>query len=85
METAYQHTKHGGYIVYITCSILAEENENQVLSFAKSHKDIEFVNHKQLWLKQIDKPYIFHDERFLQFSPLVSNTDGFFFCMMHKL
>lgn len=85
LETAYQHTKQGGYIVYITCSILAEENENQVLSFAKLHKDIEFVNHKQLWLKQIDKPYIFHDERFLQFSPLVSNTDGFFFCMMRKL
>ena len=85
LETAYLHTKHGGYIVYITCSILAEENENQVLVFAKRHNDIEFVNHKQLWLKKIDKPYVFDDERFLRFSPLVTDTDGFFFCMMRKL
>ncbi len=85
LETAYLHTKHGGYIVYITCSILAEENENQVLAFAKRHNDIEFVNHKQLWLKKIDKPYVFDDERFLRFSPLVTDTDGFFFCMMRKL
>lgn len=85
LETAYHHTKTGGYIVYITCSVLPDENEQQVLKFKNKHKNIEFVNHKQLWQKKVDKPYPFASSEFLQFSPLVTDTDGFFFCMMRKL
>jgi len=34
---ALHHLKDGGHLVYVTCSILPEENENQVQYFLKTH------------------------------------------------
>lgn len=84
LETAYHNTKKGGYIVYMTCSVLTEENENVVNAFKQKHTDINFVNHQKLWEKKLDTPYPCNSENYVQFSPLTTNTDGFFFCMMKK-
>jgi 16S rRNA C967 or C1407 C5-methylase (RsmB/RsmF family) len=37
VEKALKHLKPGGYCVYATCSILPEENEEQVTYFLKNH------------------------------------------------
>ena len=84
LETAYRHTKKGGRIVYMTCSILKDENENIVEKFTAKHPDIVFADHAYLWQKRLDIPYPFNEKRFVRFSPLATNTDGFFFCMMEK-
>jgi 16S rRNA (cytosine967-C5)-methyltransferase len=84
LETAYEHTKKGGRIVYMTCSVLKKENEDIVEKFIERHKDVCFCDHKKLWGEKIDAPYVFLSSRYLHFSPLVTNTDGFFFCMMQK-
>lgn len=84
LETAYQHTKPGGRIVYMTCSVLPEENENVVTNFTAKHADVSFADHATLWLKRLDAAYPFTEKRFIKFSPLTTNTDGFFFCMMKK-
>ena len=85
LETAYEHTKKGGRIVYMTCSVLKKENENMVESFCAQHKDIMFLNHEKLWMKKLDVPYPFETNKYMSFSPLITNTDGFFFCMMKKM
>lgn len=84
LETAYLHTKQGGRIVYITCSVLSDENEDRVLDFVKKHSDVRFVNHQTLWQRKIDTPYPFSENRFIKFAPSTTGTDGFFFCMMIK-
>jgi len=84
LETAYQHTKKGGRIVYMTCSVLKKENEEIVEVFRKKHADISFFDHQKLWAQKIDTPYPFESDKYLHFSPLATNTDGFFFCMMRK-
>ena len=84
LETSYCHTKKGGRIVYMTCSVLKDENENMVEAFAARHADLTFADHAALWQKRLDMPYPFHEKRFIRFSPLATNTDGFFFCMMRK-
>lgn len=84
LEIAYQHTKKGGRIVYMTCSILKRENENMVEKFVQKHKDMAFFDHKKLWAEKIEARYPFQTDRYINFSPLVTNTDGFFFCMMKK-
>ena len=84
LETAYEHTKRGGRIVYMTCSVLKDENENQVEAFVQRHADIAFFNHEKLWRKKIDAPYPFETDKYLKFSPFITNTDGFFFCMIEK-
>lgn len=84
LEIAYKNTLKGGYIVYMTCSVLKDENENMVNEFKQKHENIEFVNHRKLWEKRIDTPYPCSSENYVQLSPLTTNTDGFFFCMMKK-
>lgn len=84
LETAYKHTKKGGKIIYITCSILPDENENIVLNFADKHSDIKFVEHNKLWQKKLDVPFPFNEARFIKLAPHTTGTDGFFFCMMQK-
>ena len=41
LEIAYRLVKPGGRLVYATCSLLAEENENQVAAFMKDHPEFE--------------------------------------------
>jgi 16S rRNA (cytosine967-C5)-methyltransferase len=41
LESAYRLVKPGGRLVYATCSILREENENQMESFIKDHPEFE--------------------------------------------
>jgi 16S rRNA (cytosine967-C5)-methyltransferase len=41
LESAYRLVKPGGRLVYATCSLLAEENENQVAIFLQHHTDFE--------------------------------------------
>lgn len=84
LETAYKHTKKGGRIVYMTCSVIKKENENIVENFALKHEDISFVDHQELWNAKIGGPYPFESKKYLCFSPLKTNTDGFFFCMLKK-
>ena len=85
LQTAYKHTKKGGRIVYMTCSVLKKENENMVEDFCQNHSDMVFVDHEKLWAKKIDAPYPFKTNKYMHFSPLKTNTDGFFFCMLKKL
>ena len=84
LETAYRHTKIGAKIIYMTCSVLKDENQDIVEAFVQKHPDIIFDNHRALWDKKIDSRFVFDSEKYLCFSPLVTQTDGFFFCMMTK-
>lgn len=52
-EEALGYLKPGGLIVYSTCSILAEENQNQVSKFLKSYSELKIINEMRL-LPQID-------------------------------
>ncbi len=41
LENAYRLVKPGGRLVYATCSLLREENEDQAESFVKEHPEFE--------------------------------------------
>ena len=84
LELALENTKVGGRIVYITCSILPDEDENIVSAFAQRHKNVSYVDLKQLWQQKIDAPYPAKNTEFLRFSPLLTNTDGFFLAIFEK-
>ena len=85
LETAYHHIKQGGRIVYFTCSILREENENIIQVFCQKHPDIKSVNLRRLWEQKLEGNYPVSDEYMLHLNPLISGTDGFFVCVLEKL
>lgn len=85
LEIAAVKTKIGGRIIYITCSVLPDENEKQIEQFLAAHNEFKPVNMRELWESKIAAPYPHDDERWLRLSPYKTGTDGFFICVLEKL
>jgi len=86
LEFGAIHTKPGGQLIYMTCSVLSEENSEQISNFLAHHPEFTPLNHKELWQDTLDIPlFPFDSEQWLQLSPLNTKTDGFFFCALKKI
>lgn len=48
INTACSYVKHGGILMYCTCTILKEENEDIISKFLKTHNDFSVLSQKQV-------------------------------------
>ena len=81
LEEAAQYVKLGGFLVYVTCSILPQENELQLLKFAETNPEFEIVSVGEVWqdLFGFEKPQPWSaDLNSITLTPAATNTDGFF-------
>lgn len=86
LDFGAKHTKVGGRLIYMTCSVFAQENAAQITDFLARHEEFVTVDHKALWQDTLDIPlYPFDTDKWLQLSPLNTKTDGFFFCALKKI
>ncbi|HEX4780011.1 MAG TPA: SAM-dependent methyltransferase, partial [Usitatibacter sp.] len=82
LASAASLVKPGGRLVYGTCSLLAEENEDIVSEFLAAHADFERVSaHDVLEHQGLKVPGI---GEFLHLYPHVHDTDGFFAAVMQR-
>lgn len=84
LEKAFNHIRRGGWVVYITCSILRDENEDIIEAFLSRHADAAPVNLRHLWEDKLDGRYPGQDDFMLRMNPLLTRTDGFFVCILEK-
>ncbi len=84
LDIAYRHTAIGGRIIYITCSILDDENGHQIEHFLKKYPDMQLLDMPKLWQSKINQPWPCGHLPWLQLNPIISNTDGFFVAVMKK-
>lgn len=75
LERACKAVKPGGKLVYATCSLLPDENENQVEAFLAAHP--EFTAAPLDESLKLGSPY-------MRLTPHRHNTDGFFAAVMIK-
>lgn len=81
LENCCKYVKVGGEIVYSTCSILKEENQNVIENFLKNNKNFEIVktdySKNEFFEKFVEKD---------QYIQVYQNekTDGFFICKIKK-
>ena len=69
-------------LVYGTCSLLAEENEDIVQQFLAKHPDFQALSARDVLERQgISVPGV---DRFLRLYPHVHDTDGFFAAVMQR-
>ncbi|UIJ75772.1 MULTISPECIES: 16S rRNA (cytosine(967)-C(5))-methyltransferase RsmB [unclassified Acinetobacter] len=76
LENMWKQLKVGGTLLYITCSILKAENEQQMVEFFANHADAQEIKIEADWgVEQIHGRQLF---------PKVGYGDGFFYCLIQK-
>lgn len=73
MDKVVHTVKPGGKLIYATCSLLKEENEDQVNTFLKNNPDFE--------LQPINTDFA---KDMMRLSPYKHNTDGFFAAILKR-
>jgi len=87
LERGYALARPGGTILYITCSVLPEENTDQVARFLQAHPDMRIVPYREQWSRTIGGPApqsADGSEQTLVLTPARHDTDGFFMAVMRK-
>ncbi|MGH7075331.1 MAG: RsmB/NOP family class I SAM-dependent RNA methyltransferase [Stellaceae bacterium] len=83
LKSAQRLVKPGGRLVYVTCSLLREEDESQVERFLAAHPDFALVPVGEVWRNALGgkSPT---DEPMLRLTPARNGTDGFFIAVMER-
>jgi 16S rRNA (cytosine967-C5)-methyltransferase len=90
LETASGLVKPGGRIVYITCSVLAEENEDRIAAFLHRHPEMGVIDPLSRISAALAKPLANFVRSDLAGFPVVrldpwhGGTDGFFVAMLQR-
>lgn len=87
LEEATRFVKPQGRILYVTCSVLREENEDRVLGYLARRQDFDAVPAQVLAEKaEVPRLGAFASPLGpgLRLSPLTSGTDGFFIAMLQR-
>lgn len=87
LDRAAALVKPGGRIIYITCSILPDENDDAIAAFVEGHAGFGAVQASEALasaglsaLKEVVRPTTYG----LQLTPLKTGTDGFYVAVLIK-
>ena len=86
LTQAADYVRPGGSLLYITCSVLPEENEAQIQRFCAENPAYEVVSALDTWSKLFSgapKPRS-ADGKTVTLTPATTDTDGFFFGQMRR-
>lgn len=87
LSQAKNYVRRGGLMFYVTCSMLAEENEAQVYQFLEDNDGFELLSAGEVWEERFGtdapKPWS-EDGLTVTLTPASTQTDGFFFSVMER-
>jgi 16S rRNA (cytosine967-C5)-methyltransferase len=81
LARAAKLTKIGGRLIYATCSLLNDENENIAEQFLAAHPDFKLMNAAEILAQQQIE---LDTGNYLKLLPHLHNTDGFFAAVFEK-
>ncbi|WP_425904971.1 RsmB/NOP family class I SAM-dependent RNA methyltransferase [Nitrobacter sp. TKz-YC02] len=89
LDRAVAFVKPSGRIAYVTCSVLPQENGQQILKFIDRHSDFTVIPPSQtasmLWDRTDDfLAAVYSSNEGLLMTPRRSGTDGFFVSVMRR-
>ena len=82
LQRASRLVKVGGRLVYVTCSLLPQENEKQIIQFLES--DVGVGWRVESPPGDFSIPFEVDNGRFLRLTPAQHSTDGFFAAILTK-
>lgn len=83
LDSAQRLVTPGGKLLYITCSIFEEENEEQITQFLARHPDFRVAPLPEIWDNN-SCPEWSGRSQFLRLTPHSAGTDGFFAAILYK-
>ncbi|MGY8986814.1 MAG: RsmB/NOP family class I SAM-dependent RNA methyltransferase, partial [Sphingomonadales bacterium] len=87
MEEGARLLKPGGRLVYMTCSLLPQENEEQITAFLKKREPWRLLGAQKIWVEALggDKlKNLSTNLKCFQLTPHSNGTDGFFIGVLKK-
>ena len=84
---ATDYVRSGGFLAYATCSIFAEENEDQILAFRERHPDFRpFPLGERVDALADDARMLVHclPDGGIRLTPARSGTDGFYLACLRR-
>lgn len=86
LDAARSYVKPGGHLVYITCSVFQEENQNQIAAFAVRDRKFSPIDPQSLWDRHFPRHSgaVRFDSTGISLSPAKTGTDGFFFAGLRR-
>jgi len=88
LSDAAELVRSGGRLLYMTCSILPEENEGVISKFFDGTDKWKLLDYKDVWVSVVDgeaPDTLSSIAGTLQLSPEQHQTDGFFIAVMERL
>lgn len=84
LDEALGLVRPGGHVVYMTCSLLRQENEQIVENFLAAHPDMTVVDYRTRMAVAglADLPTAADRPEMLQLTPAMHGTDGFFLAIL---
>lgn len=87
LEAAAVYVRPGGHLAYVTCSLLPQENQEQVKGFLADHPEFELRSSQPDFAKLTGQREIKPLDAAgagVTLSPATTDTDGFYFCMLQR-
>ena len=87
LASAQRLVAPGGRLVYATCSLLPEENEEQISRFMAEHQDFILLPPAAVWQEVLGDGSAFpglEEELTLTLTPARHGSDGFFMAVMER-
>ena len=82
LENASRYVKSGGYIVYSTCTIERDENENVIEKFLREHSEFVRTDITDVLPEKLRRDTAKHG--YITLYPHIDGSDGFFICKLKK-
>jgi 16S rRNA (cytosine967-C5)-methyltransferase len=78
LQTLWTTLKPNGHLLYATCSVLPQENSDQIKAFVQNRDDVEVI---QVTPDKVENLTEFG----WQILPGQFGMDGFYYCLLKKL
>lgn len=83
LDSAARLVRPGGRLIYVTCSLLDQENRAQTEQFLSTHADFTRLPIAPIWSRVLGTPCPSSGDD-LTLSPARHGTDGFYVCVMER-
>jgi len=77
--------KPGGRLVYVTCSVLPQENEDRIAAFLEANSGWAVIPAHDVWQETLGGEPPLRIGRYARLSPRLHQTDGFFIAILERL